>query len=157
LIRILNCVYTYAEIMTVEKNSRHAAISDLVRRERIGSQEQLRMWLADSDIVITQATLSRDLRELKVVKGVDGQGVLRYQVPETSLLGPPFRGQVSGNLLVLHTDPGMAAPLAYRIDALSLPQILGTVAGEDTVLVVVAEDDDPRRVREKLLEEVGQV
>ena len=141
----------------IEKSSRHAAIADLVRRERIGSQEQLRLLLADSEIVITQATLSRDLRELKVVKGVDGQGVLRYQVPESRPMGPPFRGRVSGNLLVLHTDPGMAAPLAYRIDALSVQQILGTVAGEDTVLVVVAEDDDPRRLLEKLIEEVGQI
>ena len=150
-------MYIYAEIVMIEKSSRHATIADLVRRERIGSQEQLRLLLADSEIVITQATLSRDLRELKVVKGVDGQGVLRYQVPESPPMGPPFRGRLSGNLLVLHTDPGMAAPLAYRIDALSLQQILGTVAGEDTVLVVVAEDDDPRRLLEKLIEEVGQI
>ncbi len=143
--------------MTTEKNSRHEAISDLVRREPIGSQEQLRLLLAESGIVITQATLSRDLRELRVVKGVDAQGVFRYQVPETSPAGPLFRGQVSGNLLVLHTDPGMAAPLAYRIDGKSLPQILGTVAGEDTVLVVVAEDFDPRRVKDELLAEVEQV
>ncbi len=138
------------------KQARQAALLELVRHERVGNQQQLRRLLERSGHRATQATLSRDLRELKVVKGVDGGGVLRYQAPETPP-GAPFRCRVSGNLLVLHTEPGMAAPLAYRIDAAGLPEILGTVAGEDTVLAVLAEDSDGRRVRGELWERIGRI
>lgn len=99
---------------------------------------------------VTQATLSRDFRELRVVKAVDGAGILRYR--RLAMLDdlPAVRCEASGNLLVFRTEPGMAAPLAYRVDSLELPQILGTIAGEDTVLAVVAENWDAHQVKEQL-------
>ncbi len=142
--------------MTATKRSRQETILDLVRRRTIGSQEELRRLMARSGFATTQATLSRDLRDLHVAKGVDEQGVLRYQAPER-LTQEPFRCQVSGNILVLHTERGMAAPLAYRIDASKLSEILGTVAGEDTVLAVVAENCDAKRVKEELWEKIGSI
>ncbi len=138
------------------KQSRQATILQLIRRNQVVRQEQLRRLLRQAGLEATQATLSRDLRELKVVKAVDRSGILRYLqllVPEPA---GPFRCDVSGNLLVMRTEPGMAAPLAYRIDALELPEILGTVAGEDTVLAVVSEGEDAGKVRERLWEQIGQ-
>lgn len=124
----------------------------LVRQQPIHKQEDLRSLLRDLGFDVTQATLSRDLRELKIVKAVDTDGALRYQGLEVPHESSRFHSRVSGNLLVVRTRPGMAAPLAYRIDGLNLREILGTVAGEDTVLAVVAEDFDAREVQAQLKE-----
>src|SRR3984957_19964402 len=122
----------------------------------ISSQSELATMLAGEGIDVTQATLSRDLEELGAVKlrGADG-GVGVYIVPED---GSPVRGvsggtdrmsrllgellvstDASGNLAVLRTPPGAAHYLASAIDRASLPQVVGTIAGDDTILVVARE------------------
>ena len=122
----------------------------------ISSQSELAARLADDGIDVTQATLSRDLEELGAVKlrGADG-GVGVYIVPED---GSPVRGvsggtdrmsrllgellvstDASGNLALLRTPPGAAHYLASAIDRAALPEVVGTVAGDDTILVVARE------------------
>ena len=122
----------------------------------ISSQSELAARLADGGIDVTQATLSRDLEELGAVKlrGADG-GVGVYIVPED---GSPVRGvsggtdrmsrllgellvstDASGNLALLRTPPGAAHYLASAIDRAALPEVVGTVAGDDTILVVARE------------------
>jgi transcriptional regulator of arginine metabolism len=134
----------------MDKHGRQQAILGLVGKERIGSQERLRMRLARLGFHATQATLSRDLRELGVIKTAGKDGSYNYTVMD-QWMGLPVRAcEASGNLLVVRTDPGMAAPVAYRIDELRIPGVLGTVAGEDTLLVVVKEGCDPRSVRKEL-------
>ena len=133
-----------------EKEKRHQAILDLVDRINLSSQENLRKRLGTIGFEVTQATLYRDLKELHVVKTTGEDGEYKYAIMEEV---PGFQiasCDISGNLLVLHTDPGMAQAVAYRVDALRLSGILGTVAGDDTLLVVVAEGYDARKVRKDL-------
>lgn len=129
------------------KGTRHGVILDVIDRESISSQEMLRQRLLARGFAVTQATLSRDLKELGVVKRAsDGA----YQRPAP---GGPSPADALGNLrrtaaeflervdrseqlVVLRTDSGQAALLAIAIDRAALPEVLGTVAGDDTILVI---------------------
>ncbi|QZT54654.1 arginine repressor [Mycolicibacterium austroafricanum] len=135
---------------------RQARIVALLSTQSVRSQGELAALLADEGIDVTQATLSRDLEELGAVKlrGADG-GVGAYIVPED---GSPVRGVAggtervtrllgdllvstdsSGNLAVLRTPPGAAHYLASALDRAALPYVVGTVAGDDTILVIARE------------------
>ncbi|WP_099025361.1 arginine repressor [Mycolicibacterium palauense] len=135
---------------------RQARIIALLSERQVHSQSELAALLAGEGIDVTQATLSRDLEELGAVKlrAADG-GVGAYVVPED---GSPVRGvsggtervsrllsdllvstDASGNLAVLRTPPGAAHYLASAIDRASLPYVVGTIAGDDTILVVARE------------------
>ncbi|MBI3690136.1 arginine repressor [Mycolicibacterium psychrotolerans] len=144
-----------SEVSTT-RAGRQARIVALLSAQSVHSQSELAALLADEGIEVTQATLSRDLEELGAVKlrGADGgSGV--YVVPED---GSPVRGisggtervsrllgdllvstDASGNLAVLRTPPGAAHYLASAIDRAALPDVVGTVAGDDTILVVARE------------------
>jgi transcriptional regulator of arginine metabolism len=130
----------------VMKARRKAAIVELVDKEAITSQEQLRERLRGLGIEATQATLSRDIQELGLVKRAadgayrraaaeavagDAQAALRRAVEEY------LRTQETvQQLLVLRTDPGQAQPLAVAIDRARVPEIAGTIGGDDTILVI---------------------
>ena len=135
---------------------RQARIVALLSAQSVHSQSELAALLAGEGIEVTQATLSRDLEELGAVKlrGADG-GTGVYIVPED---GSPVRGvsggtervtrllsdllvstDASGNLAVLRTPPGAAHYLASAIDRAALPYVVGTIAGDDTILVVARE------------------
>ncbi len=138
--------------------ARHARIVDLLGRMRVRSQGELARLLADDGFAVTQTTLSRDLEELAAVKIRDRGGALVYAVPAeggdaTPRLAPAesrwgdarlarLAGEVlvaadaSANLVVLRTPPGAAQFLASAIDHAALPDLLGTIAGDDTVLLV---------------------
>jgi transcriptional regulator of arginine metabolism len=140
---------------------RHARIVALIAARPVHSQAELGDLLAGEGIAITQATLSRDLEELGAVKlrGADG-GAARYVVPVegTGMAGGAGPGSArlrrllrdlltgadaSGNLVVLRTPPGAAQFLAGALDRSGLPEIVGTIAGDDTILVVARPDDGP--------------
>jgi transcriptional regulator of arginine metabolism len=129
------------------KAFRQAAIIEIVGRSPIHSQEALRRKLKARGFDVTQATLSRDIKELGLVKRAsdsayqqsgqaapmrsEGEHVLRRAVAEY------LRGvETVGQLIVLHTDAGLAPPLAVAIDRVALPEVAGTIAGDDTILVV---------------------
>jgi len=130
----------------VMKARRKAAILELVDKEAITSQEQLRERLRGLGIEATQATISRDIQELGLVKRAadgayrrapaevivgDAQAALRRAVEEY------LRTQETvQQLLVLRTDPGQAQPLAVAIDRARVPEIAGTIGGDDTILVI---------------------
>ena len=130
-----------------KKPERHEAILQLLNSHSIASQEDLRRLLEERGWRVTQATLSRDLRELGVVRAPTDVGA-RYVRAETlggeedkpSLEGllPQLFDDVDGvsELLVLHTLPGGAQPIAEAIDAQGWPEIIGTIGGENTVLIV---------------------
>ena len=141
---------------TATRAGRQARIVALLSGNSVSSQSELVTMLAAEGIDVTQATLSRDLEELGAVKlrGADG-GAGVYVVPED---GSPVRGvsggtermsrlladllvstDASGNLAVLRTPPGAAHYLASAIDRAALPYVVGTVAGDDTILVVARE------------------
>jgi transcriptional regulator of arginine metabolism len=138
------------------KAARHARIVDILAREPVRSHGELAGHLAEAGLHVTQATLSRDLDELGAVKlrPADG-GVPVYVVPEDGTPvtvrregdAPPQRlarlagelvtsAEASGNLVVLRTPPGAAQFLASAVDRAGLPDVIGTIAGDDTILVV---------------------
>jgi transcriptional regulator of arginine metabolism len=135
----------------VTKAARHERIAALIRQADVRSQTELAERLALDGIQVTQATLSRDLEELRAVKvrgayliPEDGERALRPAEQATAKLIRLLRELLtsvdcSGNLVVLRTPPGAAQFLASAIDRTGLPDIVGTIAGDDTILVVARE------------------
>jgi transcriptional regulator of arginine metabolism len=129
-----------------QKTERHAVILELVSAYQVASQEELRKLLAKRSIAVTQATLSRDLRELGLVR-VSGDEGARYAMPESvagdaipavgSLL-PRYFSSIDGvgELIVLKTLASGAQPVSEAIDAAAWREVVGTVAGENTILVI---------------------
>jgi len=126
-----------------EKDRRHQLIRAAVRKGGIASQEQLAEVLLASGVEATQATLSRDLRELGVMKGPGGY-VLPGAAPDSpaaegdlqrALRTLMLKGETGGSITVLHTGPGRAPLLALEIDRARLRPVIGTVAGDDTIFV----------------------
>jgi transcriptional regulator of arginine metabolism len=128
------------------KQQRQNAILQLIGSHHIASQEELKHLLGERGMTVTQATLSRDLRELGVLRAPGDDGA-RYMLPEMvsdeakpsldSLL-PQWFSRIDGvsELLVLHTLPSGAQPIAEAMDSQGWPEIIGTLAGENTVLVI---------------------
>lgn len=123
------------------------AISAIIRESAVGSQDELMSLLKARGYDITQATLSRDLKELQVVKVPSGLGY-RYQIhahPSRAARTPSgiiHTVDVSGSLMVIKTGPGFAAPIASTIDNhVVIDAIMGTIAGDDTVLVILRSPD----------------
>lgn len=143
-------MYYYALCMHLEKTERQRAIIELLDAEVVSSQEALREKLGEAGFDVTQATLSRDLRELGFVKVVAPGGEYQYVRAEPGEGETIISITVSRNLLVIKTKPGMAPPIAYRIDDLGWAEILGTVAGENTLFVVLSEDCDPSQIKESV-------
>ncbi|GGK25006.1 arginine repressor [Pilimelia terevasa] len=142
--------------MQLGKAARHARITTLVRQRPVRSQAELAALLDGEGIQVTQATLSRDLEELGAVKARGG-GAGAYVIPEDNsdplvpaesaparlhrLLRDLLTGaDASGTIAVLRTPPGAAQFLASAIDRAGLAEILGTIAGDDTILVVARDD-----------------
>jgi transcriptional regulator of arginine metabolism len=130
----------------VNKRQRQQVILELVAAQPVASQEELRQLLVGRGLVVTQSTLSRDLRELRLARIPTPQGP-RYASPEgtqdagrqslESVLPQFFASSDGvGELLVLKTITGGAQPTAEAIDATAHPDILGTIAGENTVLII---------------------
>jgi transcriptional regulator of arginine metabolism len=127
------------------KIQRHAAILRVVRERRIESQDELREALSEEGFVVTQATLSRDIRELGLAKLADPQGGAYYAHPHRAALRPDL-GQVLpallvsvdgvGPLLVLKTASGSAGAVTEALDQAGWSEVMGTIAGDDTVLVI---------------------
>ena len=146
------------------KNSRLDSIKMIISSKEIGSQEELLQALAAEGFELTQATLSRDLKQLKVAKAATMQGKYVYVLPNDimykrsgdqsateMLMNNGFISmQFSGNLAVIKTRPGYASSMAYDIDNREFSDIIGTIAGDDTILLVLREGADQRSVRSYL-------
>lgn len=146
-------------------------IVDLIRNNCIGSQEELSRRLADNGYNVTQATLSRDLKMLKTTKVPTDRGTYMYILPDSNTIKDKLlaSGQMamssayqlgfisitfSGNMAVIKTRNGYAAGMAYDIDVSNPPEIIGTIAGTDTVFAVLRDDvtlDQAREVFARLL------
>lgn len=143
------------------KSQRQLMITDWLRDHRVGSQEELVARLSLAGITATQATVSRDLDELGAVK-VKREGSIRYLLPDEvgpnhaatkldRLLGEWVDSIVpTGNLLVLRTPPGSANLVANALDSAEVPDIAGTIAGDDTIFVALADGIDAHAAAERL-------
>ncbi len=147
---------TERALTPVTKNARQQLITELLGNREVRSQTELAELLGARGVHVTQATLSRDLVELDAVKVRLASGVLVYAVPAEGGDRTPIHGEsaaayhrlarlcaellasaeASANLVVLRTPPGAAQFLASAIDKVELPEVLGCIAGDDTVLVI---------------------
>ena len=131
------------------KSKRQAKIMEIISTTNVETQEQLLQELRASGFNSTQATISRDIKELRIVKELTSFGTYRYttaarEVPSTfsTRLNTIFRECVTSfdyaqNIIVIHTLPGLANAAASALDAMSISVILGTIAGDDTVFIVM--------------------
>lgn len=143
------------------KKERQAKIKDLVNIYDISTQEDLIKHLNDEGIEATQATVSRDIREMRLIKIPTGYGGFRYSLSATSEKGFDFKFtqslaesmvnvDFSGNIVLIHTFPGLASAVAASIDASKTSEILGCVAGDDTIIVVSRSPEAAETLCEKI-------
>ena len=134
------------------RKTRMQAIRRIVSTSSLENQEELLKALKVEGFVSTQTTLSRDLKKMRISKVRVRSGLSVYALPREGQFDvvptleeinqAKWRLNFSGNMMVVHTPPGHASMVAYDIDNLKQPIFLGTVAGDDTVIVVLAEDTD---------------
>ena len=147
------------------KNSRLEALRLIISSQQVGSQEELLNALKKEGFSLTQATLSRDLKQLKVAKASTLGGNYVYVLPNESMYKrvstaasiremmqvPGFVSiNFSGNMGVIKTRPGYASSIAWNIDNSDIPQIIGTIAGDDTIFIVIKEGIRHQEVVEAL-------
>ena len=143
------------------KNSRQTKILELIEEYDIDTQETLIDRLREFGISATQTTISRDIKELKLVKGMTGKGTYKYIVPRakqannapvlnSALTDAVIKIEAAKNIVVVKTFPGMANALGVCVDTLEHPHIVGSVAGDDTILLVIKDDSTAKMVEEKL-------
>ena len=135
------------------KTQRQAKIMEIISTKDIETQEQLLQSLQEAGFYSTQATISRDIKELRIVKELTSLGTYRYttaahEVPTTfsGRLNTIFRECVTSfdyaqNIIVIHTLPGLANAAASALDAMNISVVLGTIAGDDTVFIVMRDNN----------------
>ncbi len=137
------------------KTYRQGQILKLIRGKRISTQEELAQELGKLGIAATQVTLSRDIRDLRLVKTRDGYQEMAPEEtgPEFSSLAAEFLKDVlrAQNLIILKTSPGHANSVAVALDNEEWPQVIGTIAGDDTILVITPDTPTAETIQEKLL------
>lgn len=135
------------------KSKRQAKIMEIISTSNIETQEQLLQELQNAGFSSTQATISRDIKELRIVKELTGLGTYRYTSASrevtntfTNRLNTIFRECVTSfdyaqNIIVIHTMPGLANAAASALDAMSRSVVLGTLAGDDTVIAIMRDNN----------------
>ena len=149
----------------MSKRKRHEAILELVQEHRVPSQEHLRELLAERGFEVTQATLSRDIENSDSSRCPEAQGTTRYTLPpEAWDQTPPLRlllpalfvsAEGTGNLLVVKTLSGGAQPIGSAIDWEEWPEVLGTVGGDDTILLILRNPEQLPIVQRRIEELAG--
>jgi transcriptional regulator of arginine metabolism len=151
---------------TMRKAERQAAIVEIVREQQIATQAELRDALAARGVECDQGTVSRDIRELGLVKAASDDGGYYYATIDAvspavrpsriSVLRQMVKASIpSGNLIVVKCGPGNAPAVGEAFDHLGIAEIIGTVAGDDTLLAVVREGTSASAVADKLMKEIG--
>jgi transcriptional regulator of arginine metabolism len=143
----------------ISKRARQGRILEVTRSQQVRSQEELSSILARDGVEVTQATLSRDIRELGLVKARGG-----YQISGEAPAGPSdeifrrtlkqyvLRTAVSGNIVMIKTSPGNAHSVGVVLDAVQWPEMLGTVAGDDTIFVLLRSSSWGKKVLGRIRE-----
>ena len=143
------------------KKIRHRKIVEIIERYDVETQEELANYLKDAGFAVTQATVSRDIRELKLSKIPTGNGRQKYVVlkQDDAHMGDKYirvlkDGFVSmdmaQNILVLKTVSGMAMAVAAAVDALRFPEVVGCIAGDDTIMMAVRTVEETKSLMEKI-------
>ena len=134
-----------------ERHNRLSVIKELIKNNRIDNQDTLLEMLKKEGFTVTQATLSRDLKMLKVGKISDGWSGYYYSLPENDFVSESEKSYIqdvrrgiisiefSGDMGVIKTRPGHANSVCFALDVLALPEILGSIAGDDTIFIILRE------------------
>ena len=156
-------MYKYTDMKV--KNSRLEALRLIISSQQLGSQDELLAALQKEGFKLTQATLIRDLKQLKVAKAASMSGNYVYVLPNETMYKrvstpnsiremlkvPGFVSiNFSGNMGVIKTRPGYASSIAWNIDNSDIPEIIGTIAGDDTIFIVIKEGVRHQDVSEAL-------
>ena len=147
------------------KSMRHTAILRIIAEPEIETQDDLIAKLKENGFDVTQATVSRDIKQLGLVKTTDGEGKYRYSAPHPSSSGSDSKfknilseaiisSESAENMVVVKTYSGMANAAAAAIDALASDRILGSIAGDDTILIVTKNDETAEEFSEILKDAV---
>lgn len=143
------------------KVNRHAKIIELITKYQVETQEELAAYLTQEGFKVTQATVSRDIRDLRLTKIPTEDGKQRYSIhPKASstmndkytrVLKDGFSSMdMAQSILVIRTVSGMAMAVATAIDSLEFPEVLGTIAGDDTIMCAVRTGEDTKEVMDKI-------
>jgi transcriptional regulator of arginine metabolism len=143
------------------KSARQEKILEIIDKHEVETQEELISHLIAAGVPVTQATVSRDIRELKLTKVLTGRGSYRYIRSNqnkgsvsvrfnTALADSIQTVDFAGNLIVLKTSPGLASAVATGIDAMHMIEILGCVAGDDTIMIVARSEESAADISDKL-------
>ena len=143
------------------KKNRQEKLIEIITRYDVDTQDELIERLREYGFETTQATVSRDIRELKIAKMMSGKGSYRYVLPKqvaqqgdfkfnAALIESIVHVDQAGNMIVLKTYPGLAQAVAVGIDGMHETPILGCVAGDDTILVVLRDEENAKLIASKL-------
>ncbi len=149
------------------KNARQQKILELIEKYDIDTQETLISKLSEIGYKVTQTTVSRDIRQLNLVKGVTAMGTYKYvapsigktnniPVPNSAITDSVVKITPAGNIVVIKTFSGMANAIAVCVDSLRHDDIVGSVAGDDTILLVVNDNEAALALAEELLVTFGK-
>ena len=133
------------------KTTRQAKILELIQRKDVETQEELSAYLEKEGFQVTQATVSRDIRELKLTKISTDNGRQKYAV-----ITDADSVDAAENIVVIKTVSGMAGAVAAAVDAMRMQEIVGSLAGDDTILCVIRTSDDAVHIMKKLRKIVEQ-
>lgn len=143
------------------KKNRHAKIIEMIQKYDVGTQEELANYLREAGLAVTQATVSRDIKELKLSKIPLRNGRQKYIIlkQEDSHLGDKYirvlrdgfsSMDMAQNILVIKTVPGMAMAVAAALDAMKFPEIVGCIAGDDTIFVAVRSVEETQALMDQI-------
>lgn len=149
------------------KKRRHKLILDLIEQYEIGTQEELLALLRDKGYDVTQATVSRDVKELRLLKTLGANGVYKYTVENTKNTGysgmfdalfqsAMTKVDYAGNICVIKCSPGLAGAACATIDSMNVHDIVGTIAGDDTIFMLCRTAEEARGVAEALNRMIGR-
>ncbi len=149
------------------KKRRHKLILDLIEEYDVGTQEELLALLRDRGYDVTQATVSRDVKELRLLKTLGANGVYKYTVENTKNTGysgmfdalfqsAMTKVDYAGNICVIKCSPGLAGAACATIDSMNVHDIVGTIAGDDTIFMLCRTAEEARGVAEALNRMIGR-
>ncbi|MBR5144401.1 MAG: hypothetical protein IKW53_05060 [Clostridia bacterium] len=151
------------------KNARQQKILEIIEKYDIDTQEALIKRLADEGYIVTQTTVSRDIRQLNLIKGIGVNGTYKYVAPgsvmsnegrapvlNSAITDAVIRVEAAGHIVVVRTYSGMANAIAVCFDSLNRDDIVGSVAGDDTILLVVKTSEGALRLERELRETFGK-
>ena len=143
------------------KKRRHKLILELIEQFDIGTQEELLAMLRDRGYDVTQATVSRDVKELRLLKTLGSNGVYKYSVEKakdngyTGMFDALFQSAMTkvdyaGNICVIKCSPGLAGAACATIDAMNVSEVVGTIAGDDTIFIITDGEESAELLAKEL-------